>query len=156
MRLGEPRIALRRVMITLERNVPVFHPRIGLGQAGTMSSPWANRSRLPRARCGLRRAVASGALLPRAHCSLGRVVSGVPCDRRRTMVGSVNEGNKSMIVSIWCKERGRLIASYKKTLLGAMEQHRATHRDKHKYLQHTPRLRSRLGLFKERSKRALC
>jgi hypothetical protein len=104
--------------------------------------------------------MASGVLLPRTRCGLKRVVSGVPCDRRRTMVGSTNEGNISMIVSIWCKKTGKADCFPNKDPtapmpLGAIKgppwHSRAvthtTHRDKHKIIQHTLRLRSRLGSF---------
>jgi hypothetical protein len=42
--------------------------------------------------------MASSELLPRARCDLGRVVFGVPCDKRRTTIGSVIEGNRLLIV----------------------------------------------------------
>jgi hypothetical protein len=47
--------------------------------------------------------VASVKLLPRArqtHCVLRRVMSGVPCNRRRTTAGLDDEGNRSLIVNL--------------------------------------------------------
>jgi hypothetical protein len=45
----------------------------------------------------LRCITASGALWPWTSYGLGRVMSGVPCDRRCTMVGSAVEGNILLI-----------------------------------------------------------
>jgi hypothetical protein len=102
----------------IETSSPI---EVSLGRVVTASS-----ESCPRASYGLGRAVASGALWPRASCGLRWVVSGVPCDLRRTMVSSTIEGSRSPIVqSVHTYREGWLLPKWRTNgsrLLGAIKE----------------------------------
>jgi hypothetical protein len=107
------------------RRIEIASPaEVGLGRIGTASPaqswPRANRVGLGRietmshAKVGLGRVATASGNWPRASCCLGQVVSSVPCDRRRTTVGSAIEGNRSLTAQFGARRQGRLIASHMK------------------------------------------